>query len=361
MITTKRFPYRIEKRKEAGFALDMLSILIALAVSLSISGLIIASAGDNAATVLWSIVIGAFGSWSSVIDTLIKSTPILITGLGTVVAYRAKVYNIGQEGQLYAGAIGTTFIVLAFQGLPLPSILYIPLLLLAAMVGGAIWSGIPGFLKAKYNVSEIIVTVMFNYIMVYLCNYLLGGPWQQPNSHYFNTIRFPDSTALPLLFGSRLHIGFLIAALLPFGVYFLLQRMKLGYEIRATGINPTASKYKGINISNITFIVMLLSGAICGLGGGIELLGIQHRFIQGFSNNFGFTGILIALLGRLNPFGVLIAAIFFGALQNGSSGMIIYSSVPRELVTVIMSLVIIMLLFFEAVFKYRIRRVTNAD
>jgi ABC-type uncharacterized transport system permease subunit len=361
MTIAKKVSYRIEKRKDVGLGVDLLSILIALVASIAVAAIIIAVSGADPGTLLFAILKGSFGSKNAIIDTLIKATPIFITGLATVVAFRAKVWNIGQEGQLYAGAIGATFIVLAFPSLNLPSFLYIPLLLLAAVMGGAIWGGIPGYLKAKYNVNEIVVTVMFNYIMLYLTAFLLGGAWQEPNSHYFNTIRFPDNTALPMLFGSRLHSGFALALLLSVGVYFLLWKMRLGYEIRAMGINPTASKYKGIPIKTITFVVMLLSGAICGLGGGIELLGIQHRLIYGFSANFGFTGILIALLGRLNPFGVAIASIFFGALQNGSSAMIIYSNVPRQLVTMLMGLVIIMLLFFEALFKYRVRRVVHVD
>jgi general nucleoside transport system permease protein len=361
MTIARKFPYRIERRKDVGLAVDLLSILIALAASIGVAAVIIASSGANPAMLLLAILKGSFGSKNAFIDTLLKSTPILITGLATVIAFRAKVWNIGQEGQLYAGAIGATFIVLTFPGLNLPSFLYIPLLLVAAVIGGAIWGGIPGYLKAKFKVNEIVVTVMFNYIMLYLTAFLLGGAWQEPKSHYYNTIRFPASTELPMLFGTRLHSGFALALLIAVGVYFLLWKMKLGYEIRAMGINPTASKYKGIPIQTTSFVVMLISGAICGLGGGIEILGVQHRLLYGFSANFGFTGILIALLGRLNPFGVVIAAIFFGALQNGSAAMIIYSNVPRQLVTMIMGLVIIMLLFFEALFKYRVRRVYHAE
>ena len=361
MTTARKFPYRIEKKKDVGLAVDLLSILVALVVSIGVAAIIIAAAGANAAVVLWAIVKGSFGSKNAIIDTLIKSTPIMITALATVVAYRARVWNIGQEGQLYAGAIGAAFIVLTFPWLNLPAFLYVPLLLVASVIGGAIWGGVPGWLKAKYNVNEIVVTVMFNYIMLYVTAFLLGGVWQEEGSHYFNTIRFPDSTAIPSFFGSRLHTGFGMALLLAVGVWFLLYKMKLGYEIRAMGINPTAARYKGIAIQKIILLVMLLSGGISGLAGGIELLATQHRLIYGFSAAFGFTGILIALLGRLHPLGVTIAAIFFGALQNGSSAMIIYSNVPRQLVTMIMGLVIIMLLLFEALFKYRVRRVGHVD
>ncbi len=361
MISAKRIPYRIEKRRDIGIGLDVLSVAVALLSSIAIAAVMISFTGADAKTILWAIVKGSFGSQSAVIDTLVKSTPIFITGLATIIPYRAKVWNIGQEGQVYAGAIAITFIVISFPKFNLPSVLFIPLLLVVSMIGGAIWAGIPGWLKARYNVNEIIVTVMLNYVIMYLCAFLLGGVWQEPGSHYFNTARFPTFTELPLLFGTRLHVGFLVAILLVFVVYFLLWKSKIGYEIRAMGFNPTASRYKGINTKYITLMVMLMSGAIAGLAGGIQLLGIQHRLLYGFSENFGFTGILIALLGRLHPFGVALAAIFFGALQNGSSAMLVYSNVPRQLVTLIMGLMIIMLLFFEAVFKYRIRRVSYAE
>jgi simple sugar transport system permease protein len=361
MTAARKPPFRIERKRDAGLAVDLLSVAVALLVSIGVAAAIIASAGADVVTVLWAIVMGSVGSPTAIVDTLVKSTPIIITGLATVVAFRARVWNIGQEGQLYAGALGSTFVVLALSDLNLPAILFVPLLLVAAAVGGAIWGGIPGFLKARYNVNEIVVTVMFNYIMLYVTAFLLGGIWQEEGSHYYNTIRFPDNTTLPTVLDSRLHAGFLFALLLSLVVYFLLWKTKLGFEIRAVGINPIASKYKGISIATITFLVMVISGAIAGLAGGIELLGTQHRLVYGFSAAFGFTGILIALLGRLHPFGVVIAALFFGALQNGSAAMIIHSSVPRQLVTMIMGLVIIMLLLFEALFKYRVRRTGHVE
>jgi simple sugar transport system permease protein len=356
---TPKFRYRLEKRKEIGVIASLLSILVALVCSFGVTYAVIAMIGADAKNVLWAIVKGSFGTKNAVIDTLIKATPIFITGLATVAAYRAKVWNIGQEGQLYAGALGTAGAALLLKEANLPAWILIPLLLAVAVICGGLAGAIPGVLKARYNVNEIIVTVMLNYIILYLTTYLLGGPWQEPGSHYYNTVRFPEASNLPLLFGTRLHIGFLIALLLAIAVYYLLWQMKLGFEIRAVGHNPVAARFKGINPRRITLVVMLLSGAICGLGGGLELLGVHHRLVYGFSVGFGFTGILIALLGRLHPLGVAPAAIFFGALHNGSSSMIIHSNVPRELITAIMGFVILMLLFWEAVFYYRLRRVED--
>jgi len=356
-----KYSFRIEKRKDIGFLLSALSIVVAIIVSLAVTAVVITLSGEDARVVLFAIAKGSFGSLNAVIDTFIKATPIMLTGLATIVAFRAKVWNIGQEGQLYGGALAATFVVLTFPNLQLPAYIYIPVLLAASMIGGAIWGGIPGYLRSRFNVNEIIITVMLNYVMQYLTTFLLNGAWQEPGSYYYNTIKFPETTWLPLLFGTRLHLGFVLAVLAAGVVFFLMWKMKLGFEIRATGDNPTASRYKGINIKRISLVVMLISGAISGFAGGIEILGIHHKLIFGFSSGFGFTGILIALLGRMHPIGVILASIFFGALHNGASAMQIYSDVPRSLVNLIMGLIIIMMLLWEAIFTYRVRRVENVS
>ncbi len=356
---TKKYSLRIEKQKDIGFAMSTISIIISLLVSLMVTALVIFLSGADPKVVLFAIAKGAFGGKNAIIDTLIKSTPIMLTGLATIVAFRARVWNIGQEGQLFAGAMAVTFVVLTFPNLSLPAYLYIPLLLIVAMFGGALWGSIPGYLKSKFDVNEIIITVMLNYVILYLMTFMLNGVWQEPGSYYYNTIKFPESTWLPLLFDTRLHLGFVVALIMAGLVFFLMWKLKLGFEIRATGDNPVASTYKGINTRRISLVVMLISGGIAGLAGGIEILGIHHKLIYGFSSAFGFTGILIALLGRMNPIGVILASIFFGALHNGASAMQIYSDVPRSLVSLIMGLIIIIMLLTEAIFTYRIRRVEN--
>jgi simple sugar transport system permease protein len=210
----KKFSYKIEKRQNVGILVDLVSIVVALLASIAVASVIISNSGADAKTVLWAIVKGSFGSTTAIVETLNRATPILFTGLATVIAYRAKVWNIGQEGQLYAGAMAMTFVILAFPNTQLPAVIYVPLLLIVAILGGIIWGSIPGILKAKYNVNEIIVTVMLNYIIMYICTFLLNGVWQEPGSFYYNTIPFPESSNSPLLFGTKLHIGFPLALLL---------------------------------------------------------------------------------------------------------------------------------------------------
>lgn len=355
MIKIGDYHYKIEKRDNVGILQDILSILIALLSSIIIASGIIVYAGSDIQTVLAAIIRGSFGSMSAFIDTLIQSTPIIFTGLATVIAFRAKVWNIGQEGQLYAGAMAMTFVVLTFP--EMPAVIYVPVLLIVSMIGGALWASIPGILKARFKVNEIIVTVMLNYVIIFIASYLLNSSWQEPGIYYYISPRFPAASMLPRLFGTRLHLGFVISLLLAGFVTFLLWKTPLGFEIRATGHNPTASKYKGIKVNMIIFIVLVLSGAISGLAGGVEILGIHQRLIFGFSSQYGFTGIMIALLGRLHPVGVVIASLFFGALYNGSAAMQIFAGVPRELVNLTIGLVILMLLLWEAIFKYQVRRV----
>jgi simple sugar transport system permease protein len=224
-------------------------------------------------------------------------------------------------------------------------------------LAGAAWAFIPAILKARFGISEIVVTVMTNYIMTGFVAYLLSGPWQAPNDHFLETARFKASTYLPTFFNSRIHLGFWIAIILVAAAYVLLWKTPLGYEIRAVGENPVAAKYKGIRDRAIILIVMCLSGGIAGIAGGMELAGLNHRLRLDISNGYGYTGILIALLGRLNPIGVIPAAIFFGALINGSTSMQITFNVPVPLVTTIQGVVLIFLLIFDTLFRYRIRRV----
>jgi simple sugar transport system permease protein len=352
--TQKKYTYRFEKREVSAW-MQNLSVVVAIAASLLVSAVMIHLSGIDARGALTALFKGAFGSRNAIQETLVQATPIMMTGLAMVIAFRGKVWNIGAEGQFFAGALATAWVSMNFATLPSP--LLIILILLVSFLGGALWAFIPGILKARYQISEIVVTVMMNYIMLSIVSYLLGGPWQAPNDHFLQTPRFKDATFLPTFFDSRIHLGFWIAILLVIATYILLWKTPLGYEIRAVGENPTAAKYKGIKDSRIIVIVMLLSGAVAGLAGGMELAGLHHRLRLDISSGYGYTGILIALLGRLNPLGVVPASIFFGALVNGSTSMQIKYSVPVPLVYTLQGVMLIFLLIFDTLIRYRIKRV----
>jgi simple sugar transport system permease protein len=350
--------YQLEKYEPKNWA-RVAAVFIALIAGLLISALLIATSGADVTGALSALFIGSFGSKNAFLETLVQATPIIFTGLAMTVVFRGRVWNIGGEGQFFAGALATAWISMNLAHLP--PFLIIFLILIASMAAGGLWGFIPGYLKAKLGISEIIVTIMMNYIMQYILSYLLSGPMQAEGDFFLQTPRFDTSTYLPRFFNSRIHLGFLIALLLVGIIYILLWKTPLGYEIRAVGDNPTAARYKGVNIKKIIIFVMVLSGAIAGLAGGTELAGLHHRLRLDISTGYGYTGIMIALLGRLNPIGVVPAAIFFGALVNGSTAMQINYGVPVALVYSIQGVVIVFLLMADALTKYRIRRIRDVE
>lgn len=351
--------YHIEVRKDTGFLSQILAIVIALLAALGISALLIMTSGADVGLAMKSLFRGAFGDGPAFLETLVQSTPLIFTGLAMMVAFRSRVWNIGAEGQFFAGAMAATWISLNFSDLP--SLVLLTMVVLASLIAGALWASIPAVLKARFGASEIIVTVMMNYVIQYLLSYLLNSSWREPGSYFLQTARFASSSYFPRFFDSRLHLGFFLALLFALLIYILLWKTPLGYEIRAIGDNPTASRYKGINLNRTMVLVMVISGAIAGLAGGSELAGIQHRLRLDISTGYGYTGIIIALLGRLHPVGVILAAIFFGGLINGSTSMQIFTGVPVALVYSVQGIVLICLLTADVFSHYRLRKVQDAE
>ena len=350
--------YKIVKRQTSSPWLDAATVVIAILLSLLVSAALIATSGANPWEAMGALFRGAFGTRHALLETIVQATPLIFTGLAIVVAFRAKVFNIGAEGQLFAGAMMAAWISMNFSDLPRAVI--IGLIILGSMIAGGLWAFIPGFLKARFGTNEIIVTVMLNYVILFIISYLLGRAWRDPSQFFLQTIRFEESTHLPTFFDSRIHLGFFVALVMTIVIYVLLWKTPLGYDIRAVGDNPISSRYKGIKISLIIIAVMVISGAVAGLAGGMEVTGIHYRLKLDISIGYGFTGILIALLGRLNPFGVLFAALFFGALVNGSTGMQIFTGVPVALVEAVQGIVLVFLLAAEALNRYRLERLPDA-
>ena len=303
---------------------------------------------------------GAFGSRQAIYETLVQATPLIFTGLAAAFAFRAKVWNIGGEGQFFAGAMGAFFVADLWSD-HLPRVVMVPVLFAAAAAAGAVWGAVAGVLKARYDTNEIITTVMLNFIILLILSYLLGDLWQSPDTYYSQTERLVESTHLPLMIsGSRLHWGFGIALGMAVVVHIVLRRTALGYEVRGVGINRVAGSYKGISVPRTTVLVMLISGALAGMAGGAELSGVHHRLQLDISNNFGFVGIIIALIGRLHPAGVVFSAIAFGALINGATTMQIQTGIPAALVDVIQGLSLIFVLTGAVAVRYRLQR-TRSD
>ncbi len=307
---------------------------------------------------------GAFGSTNAFAETLVKATPLLLVALGICISFRGDVINIGGEGQMIIGAILATWVGLTFTSLP--GWVVIPMAMVAGFIGGAIWGGIPGLLKAYFRVNEILSTVMMNAIAVQLMNFLLRGPMIDPSqarlaSKIPQTARLLEDFRLLRWAPTRLHIGALLAVILAVLVYILLWRTTLGYRIRAVGQNPNASRYAGIQVPRYIVMALLLSGAFAGLAGAIQVYGVNYRMItdgsaSGFTGSAGFNGIVAALFGQLHPLLSIPASVLFGALLVGANTMQRVVQVPSALITALNGLVVVFVVSSEFWRRRRQRR-----
>jgi simple sugar transport system permease protein len=344
---------------------DALLPVFATLAALIIGAIMLLVLGVNpidAYAALWD---GAFGSSNAFAETLVKATPLLLVALGICISFRGDVINIGGEGQMIIGAILATWVGLNFTDLP--GWLVITIAMLAGFFGGAVWGGIPGFLKAYFNVNEILSTVMMNAIAVQLMNFLLRGPMIDPAqaeaaSQIPQTARLLDAFRLARLMPpTRLHFGAVIAVVLAGLVYILLWRTTLGYRIRAVGQNPHASRYAGIQVSRYMVLALLLSGAFAGLAGAVQVYGVNYRMItdgsaSGFTGSAGFNGIVAALFGGLHPIWSIPASILFGALLVGANKMQRIVQVPSALIIALNGLVVVFVVSSEILRKQRQRK-----
>ncbi|HRN67271.1 MAG TPA: ABC transporter permease [Promineifilum sp.] len=351
------------KYPRLGRLFDLALPLLATLAALGVGAIMLQLLGANPIKAYGALLNGAFGSTNAVADTIVRATPLLLVALGICIAFRAGVINIGGEGQLVAGAILATLIGLKMPDAP--GIVIIPLALIAGFVGGAIWGGIPGVLKAYYNVNEILSTIMLNIIAVQGMNYLLRGPMIDPaqmevSSRIPQTARLAQAFDLPRWVPTRLHLGALIAVILAFLVYILLWRTTVGYRIRAVGLNPEASRYAGIRVRRNIVLALLLSGAFAGLAGAVQVYGVHHRMftdgsLAGFTGSAGFNGIVAALFGKLNPIGAIPASFIFGALIVGANSLQRAMQVPAALITALNGLVVVFVVSSD-IFSRRLAR-----
>jgi general nucleoside transport system permease protein len=274
------------------------------------------------------------------LESLVAATPYIFGGLAVALGFRAGLFNIGVEGQLFVGAIFAAFVGYSVKGLP--GMVHIPLALLAGALGGAVWGFIPGWLKAKTGGHEVINTIMMNYIAFRLSDWLLTGPMKRPDS--FNPVSptIEPSAMLPRFFESpiRFHFGFFIALAVAWLVYWFLFRTRWGFELRTVGANPRAARYAGMSIVGGTVAAMTLSGALGGLAGTNEVLGLNHNLAMAFSSGYGFDSIALALLGKSHPLGVVLAALLFGTLRNGATRMQVAAGIPIDIISVLQAAIL---------------------
>lgn len=336
---------------------ELLIPLLAIVTALAIGALIIIATGADIGKAYGGLFLGAFGDTKAIANTLVESTPFIFAGLAVALGFKCGLFNIGAEGQLAMGAMSAAVAGYSITGLPL--VIHLPLALLIGALGGAVWGAIPGFLRAKTGAHEVITTIMLNYIAIRLTDYLIKVPFRDPNASAPQTPFIQPSAELPYLFGVdyRLHAGFILALVMAVFIWWLLNKTTIGFEIRTVGSNPDAAQYAGMSITRNFVLAMALSGALAGLAGVSQVLGLQHTLKSSFSAGYGFDSIAVALLAKSNPLAVIPAALFWGALRQGAGMMQTEARISKDLISIIQALVIAFIAADQIIrWLYRIRR-----
>ncbi len=318
----------------------------ALGLAAALIATLLLALGASPFAVLGALAEGAFGNWLAATDTLVKTTPLVFTGLAVAIAFRGALWNIGAEGQLVMGALAAGALGLALEGWPRP--LGVALVLAAGAVGGALWGGVCGWLRERRAVSEVISTIMLNFVAAEILSYAVHGPLMEPGLGYPESAPIARAAELwTFAPPSRLNAGMALAVLLALASWLWLFHSLRGFELRAMGLNRRAAAFFRIPVARLGIAAMALSGALAGVGGAVQVSAITHRLYESFSPGWGYEAIAVALVARLNPLGVLPAALVFGALDNGAQAMQRAHGVSPELVQVIQAAVILVLLVFD--------------
>jgi simple sugar transport system permease protein len=324
-----------------------ISYPIGLIIALSIFSAILLAMGFNPILSLKALMYGSFGTVFSASETFVRVAPLLLCSLAFLIAFKARFLNFGAEGQLYIGALCAYLAASQMGGLP--SILSVPLVVLASFAGGVAWLAIPLVLKVKLEINEIFPTIVLNFIAMLVINWLVTGPIKDPRAPNPQTRVIPTATWLPIMIPrTRLHVGLIFAFFLAFLIYLILQKTVLGYDIRAVGLGPRAAKHGGIDFSRNIIIVGILSGGLAGLAGMVEVVGANHLLISGFSPGFGYQGIAIAALGTFHPIGVLFASIFYSILLTGGESMQrAINPVPIHMIYILQAVLVLSVLIVQ--------------
>jgi len=353
------YSFKLEKRLQTSRLSFVLILVLSILLALGFGALLLAFAGANPLEAYAAMLQGSFGTAYNRTETLVKATPLIFTGLSVTIAFRMRFWNIGAEGQLVMGGVaaaGTAlFLPEVLPFLPESPWIWLPLIGIAGILAGAIWGLIPALLKAFLNVNEIITTLMFNYIAIFWYQYLFTTLWKDPQGFGFpGSAQVPDFTRLPRLTG-RIHYGLMIAVIAVVLIWVIMNKTRLGYEIRLAGENSAAARYAGVNIFRNVLIVMLLSGGLAGLAGFSEVNGISYRLQQGLDVGNGFTGIIVAWLARLNPWGVLLVSILLAGLLVGGDQLQMMMGLPASVGLVLQGAILFFVLGADLFTKYRLR------
>ena len=346
---------RLEPKPAPSFAVLLLYPVAAIALTLTLVSLLVLIAGASPFSVFYLVAKGAAGSQFALFETLTRATPLIFTGLAVAVAFRAKLWNIGAEAQLYIGGVVT--VVLGTGALPLPSVLLIPIVMIAAVVAGALLLLGPAVLKIRFGVDEVVTTLLLNFIVLLFVSMLLEGPLKDPMG-----LGWPQSSKviaeaqLPrIVTGRRLHYGFVLALVCAVGVWIVIKKTVLGYEMRAVGHNPEASRFLGIPVNAVLMKTALISGGLAALAGFSEVSGLKGNLTLDLSPGYGYSGIVVAMLAMLNPLGVVLSAIFVAGIFVGADAMSRAAKVPSYIADVMVATSLLTMVTAILFTRFRVR------
>ena len=346
---------RLEAKPAPSLAVTLLYPAGAVAVTVVIASLLVMVAGASPFAVFGMVLKGAAGSQFALVETLTRATPLIFTGLAIAVAFRAKLWNIGAEAQLYAGAVMT--VVLGTGALPLPALLLVPLLMISAMTAGALLLLGPAVLKVRFGVDEVVTTLLLNFIMLLFVSMLLEGVLKDPTGlGWPQSQRLIAEARLPrIITGKRLHYGFVVALVSAVAVWFVMKKTTLGYEMRAVGHNPQGASFAGIPVNTVLVRTALLSGGLAALAGFSEVAGLKGNLTLDLSPGFGYSGIVVAMLAMLNPLGVVVSAIFVAGIFVGADAMSRSAGVPSYIADVMVATALLTMVTAIMLTRFRVR------
>ena len=343
---------KFEKRLAPSPTMTVAVPVVSVVLALMFCAVFLALTGRHPLELYGAMLEGALGSAYGLSETAVKAIPLALCGLGISLAFRMQLWNIGAEGQFYLGAFAATWVPLTFP--ELPAVIMLPAMVALGLVAGALWALVPAFLRIKWKVNEIITTLMLNYVGILWVNYFVYGPWKDPRGFNFPlTAEFPAAAMLPTLGSSRIHFGVFFVLVLVGLFIIIFRNSRWGYEIKVIGASERAACYAGMDIKRNMYLVMLLSGAICGLAGMAEVSGIVGRLQPNLSPGYGYTAIIVAWLARLNPIAIVLVAGLFGVLQVG--GYIVQTfGVPASVAAMIQGAILFFVIGGEIFTSYRV-------
>ena len=345
---------RLERRLAPAPVVSALVPVVSVILAFVVGGIVLLLSGENPVTVYRAMLDGAFGSEDGIAETLVKTIPLLLTGLGVGLAFRMQLWNIGAEGQLYLGAIAGSGLAL-FVLPDAPAILLLSAIIAAGFLGGAAWGLIPGALRAFLRVNEVITSLLLNYVAILFADYLVYGRWRDPAGFGFpGTARLPEAAWLPRWGTTRVHLGLLVGIAAALLLWVVLRRTRWGYEIAVTGENERAARYGGMPTARNILLVMAVSGGLAGIAGIGEVAGLGHQLQRNLSPGYGYTAIIVAWLGRLNPIGIVLVAFLLAALLVGGDQLQMTMGLPAAIAPMLQGTILFFLLGGETLARYRL-------